>query len=63
MDERLFDLKNNPAKDVFGKTGNYPLRWGEMQAEIFQKLLIEYDESKISNMLKHGRDYSIKNYR
>ena len=63
MDERYNDLKLHPAIDIFGKTGNYPLRWGEMQGEIFHQLLLDYyDPAIIKPILKHGRDSS-KKYR
>lgn len=62
MDERLSLLRCHPAKDVFGINPDYPLRWAELQGEIFHKLLVEkYDSLKIKNTLNSG--ITFYNYR
>lgn len=62
MDEKFLLLKEHPAKDPFGTNDDYPLRWAELQGEIFHKLLIEkYDSLKIKNTLNSG--ISFLNYR
>ena len=56
MDLRYNELKNNPAIDPFGQNKNYPIRWAELQCEIFHKLIIDmYDQNKIKNCLITGR--------
>jgi len=60
MDERYQILKMHPAIDPFGQTGNYGLRWEELQREIFHPLIAEYyNPLKIKNFLKHGIDWTI----
>lgn len=62
MDEKLSLLKEHPAKDPFGTNDDYPLRWAELQGEIFHKLLVEkYDSVKIKNTLNSGITFN--NYR
>ena len=56
MDRRLEDLKANPATDEFGGE-NYPLRWGEVQGEVFHKIIMSlYDRNpkKFRNVLRPG---------
>jgi len=64
LDKRLPELRQNPATEPFGGKG-YPLRWAEVQGEIFHKLIMEmYDRNpeKFRNVLRTGWDNG-KQYR
>ena len=64
LDKRLPELRQNPAIEPFGGKG-YPLRWAEVQGEIFHKLIMEmYDRNpeKFRNVLRTGWDNG-KQYR
>ena len=37
-------LKEHPAKDIFGKNEDYPLPWGGMQGEIFHPFCLKYHD-------------------
>ena len=62
MDDKLSLLQEHTAKHPFGTNDGYPLRWAELQGEIFHKLLVEkYDSVKIKNTLNSG--ITFYNYR
>lgn len=56
LDQRYDILKRYPATDIFGGL-NYPIRWGEIQCEIFHALCQEtYQDNpnRINNSLNPG---------
>lgn len=56
MDEKLLALEKHPAPTSFGGP-NYPLRWAEIQGEIFHRTIMDfYDENPraFRNVLKSG---------
>lgn len=42
-------LKEHPAKDVFGKNEDYPLPWAGMQGEIFHPFCLKYKDYLLKN--------------
>ena len=53
-------LRKHPAKDAFGTNTDYPLRWTEIQGEVFHPLCLKYHKKILAdNCLKP----SFKNYR
>lgn len=56
MDARYDDLKKNPAVDAYGSSGGYPIKWTELQGDIFHRVIIDmYDAQAIKNCLESGR--------
>lgn len=37
-------LREHPAKDIFGKNADYPIPWGGMQGEIFHPFCLKYHD-------------------
>ena len=46
LDNNLEELKKNPG-DMWGKNEGYPLRWAEVQGELFHPLLFKYKDEII----------------
>lgn len=53
-------LKQHPAQDIYGKTGDYPIPWSKLLGQIFHPLCLKYNDKILKdNNLKP----SFKNYR
>lgn len=42
-------LREHPAKDVFGKNADYPIPWGGMQGEIFHPFCLKYHDKLLKD--------------
>lgn len=53
-------LREHPASDYFGKTGEYPIRWSWMQGAVFHPLCLKYHDRLLKDKSLMP---SFKNYR
>lgn len=53
-------LRDHPAKDIFGKNKDYPIPWGGMQGEIFHPFCLKYHNRLLKDKALMP---SFKNYR
>ena len=53
-------LREHPAKDIFGKNADYPIPWGGMQGEIFHPFCLKYHDKLLKDKALMP---SFKNYR
>lgn len=53
-------LRDHPAKDVFGKNMDYPIPWAGMQGEIFHPFCLKYNDKLLKDKALMP---SFKNYR
>ena len=53
LKNRLLDyteqLREHPAKDIFGKNADYPLPWAGMQGEIFHPFCLKYKDKLLKD--------------